>query len=556
MEEYKVLITCLNNNQRKAFSAGTSLLEIYKELDLNLENPPLVAMVNNKVCELSYRVYKPKQIQFIDINNHNGHRAYVHSLAFLLYAALHQVFPLASLRIEHSVSNGYFCLVKNTPAEITKDDVKKIKDRMDDLVRQNIPFVQHEKETEEVIHVFQDQNLEDKVKLLKFAGKVYSTYYTVGKCVGNFYGHLVPSTGYLKVFGLEKYHDGVLLRMPRKEDSNHLEPFYAQPKLMEIFREFSDWNRIMKTQNIGDLNEAYANGNTFDMIKVAEAFHEKKVANIADMIASRNGNVKVVLVSGPSSSGKTTFSKRLSLQLKVAGIQPISLSMDDYFHERDETPLDANGNYDFESIFAIDLELFNQHMTALLDGEEVQIPTFNFAEGKKVFSGKTLQLKENEVLIIEGIHALNPMLSQVIPHENKFQIYVSAITTISIDDHNWIPTSDNRLIRRIVRDYRYRNYTAVDTISRWQSVRNGENKWIYPYQENADVMFNSALIFELAVLKKYAEPILREVPQNVPEYAEAKRLLKFLGLFREIHDRQIPPTSLLREFLGGSSFRY
>lgn len=556
MEEHQVLITCLNNRERKLFKAGTSLLQIYKALDVKLENPPLVALVNNEVCEMAYRVYKPKQIRFVDINDNNGHRAYVHSLGFLLYAALHHVFPLASLRIEHSVSNGYFCLIKNTPAEITTEDVCKIKVAMNDLVHQNIPFVQHEQETEDVIHIFQDHNLEDKVKLLKFAGKVYSIYYTLGKCVGNFYGHLVPSTGYLNVFGLEKYHDGVLLRMPKKSDFQQLEDFHPQPKLMDIFREFSDWNRIMKTQNIGDLNEAYANGNAFDMIKVAEAFHEKKVANIADRIASRNGNVKVVLVSGPSSSGKTTFSKRLALQLMVAGIHPIALSMDDYFHEREETPLDENGHYDFESIYAIDLELFNQHMTALLNGEEVEIPEFDFAEGKKYYKGKTLQLKQKEVLIIEGIHALNPMLSQVIPQANKFQIYVSAITTISIDDHNWIPTSDNRLIRRIVRDYRYRNYSAIDTIRRWQSVRNGEDKWIYPYQENADIMFNSALIFELAVLKKYAEPILREVPQNVPEYAEAKRLLQFLGLFRELHDRQIPPTSLLREFLGGSSFRY
>lgn len=425
-----------------------------------------------------------------------------------------------------------------------------------DLVHQDIPFLQNEMETADVIHLFNTHNLDDKVKLLKFAGKVYSEYYTLGNCVGEFYGHLVPSTAYLNVFGLDKYEDGVLLRMPKKDNPEQIEAFHPQPKLMEIFREFSSWNRIMKTQNIGDLNEACANGNAFDMIKVAEAFHEKKVALIADKIADKNGSAKVILVSGPSSSGKTTFSKRLSLQLKVNGIHPIALSMDDYFHERADTPLDADGNYDFESVYALDLELFNTHMTALLAGEEVEIPEFNFVDGRRYYKGKTVQIKEHEVLIIEGIHALNPVLSQVIPQKNKFQIYVSAITTISIDDHNWIPTSDNRLIRRIVRDFRYRNYSAVDTISRWASVRKGENKWIYPYQENADIMFNSALIFELAVLKHYAEPILREVPQNVPEYAEAKRLLKFLGLFKEIRDEQIPPTSLLREFLGGSSFRY
>lgn len=556
MGEQKVIINCLNNQQIKSFNAGISLFEIYEELDLKMNHPPLVAMVNNKVCELGYRVYKPKQIRFININENDGHRAYVHSLGFLLYAALNRVFPLASLRIEHSVSNGYFCLIKNTPSTVSHEDVERIKQEMHDLVLQNIHFLQHEMETPDVIHVFNTHNLDDKVKLLQFAGKVYSVYYTLGKCVGNFYGHLVPSTGYLKVFGLDKYEDGVLLRMPKKDHPERIEEFHPQPKLMEIFREFSDWNRIMKTQNIGDLNEACSNGNAYDMIKVAEAFHEKKVALIADKIAAKNGSAKVVLVSGPSSSGKTTFSKRLSLQLMVNGIHPIALSMDDYFHERKNTPLDKEGNYDFESVYSLDLELFNQHMVALLAGEEVEIPEFSFVDGKRYYKGQTLKLKEHEVLIIEGIHALNPILSQVIPQKNKFQIYVSAITTISIDDHNWIPTSDNRLIRRIVRDYRYRNYSAVDTISRWGSVRNGENKWIYPFQENADIMFNSALIFELAVLKHYAEPILREVPQNVPEYAEAKRLLKFLGLFREIRDEQIPPTSLLREFLGGSSFRY
>lgn len=554
--EHNVFITCLNSGEKRAFPAGTSLLEIYETLNLKLETPPLVVIVNNEVRELGFRVYKPKHVEFITLAHPAGHRAYVHSLAFLLYAAIRQVYPLASLRIEHSVSNGYYCRIKGTPQELSEKEIETIYLKMKDLAHQNISFVRHEAESEEVIHRFSTQHLKDKVKLLKTTGNVFSEYYTLGNCVDNFYGNLVPSSGYLKHFGLVKYDGGVLLQIPQKLNPSKLEPIEFQPKLMEIFKEYSRWNKIMQVQNVGDLNQACEDGHAFELIKVAEAFHEKKVANIADRIAQRNGDVKLVLVSGPSSSGKTTFSKRLSLQLKVAGIHPIALSMDDYFVERDKTPLDENGQHDFESLYAIDLQLFKQHMHALLDGEEVELPEFSFADGKRYFKGKKMRLKAHDVLIVEGIHALNPILTESIADKNKFRIYVSALTTISIDEHNWIPTSDNRLIRRIVRDYRYRNYSAQDTISRWPSVRKGENKWIYPYQENADAMFNSALLFELAVLKRYAEPILREVRQNCPEYAEARRLLEFLSLIRVIWDKEIPPTSLLREFLGGSSFRY
>ncbi len=556
MEIQQIHIRCLNNDVRMSFPAGTSLLEIYHALDLKMTSPPLVAIVNNKVRELNFRVYKPKQIEYVGIAHPAGHRAYVHSLAFLLNAAVHDLYPRAFIRIEHSVSNGYYCGIKNWPKEPDIEEIEKVLNKMKEIVELDIPFVRHEAETEEVIEIFQQRNLDDKVKLLKTAGQVYSEYYTLGECADNYYGNLVPSSGYLTRFGLTKYNGGVLLQVPQKNNPDLLEEVKPQPKMMEIFTEFSNWNRIMEVQNIGDLNASSTEGQTFDLIKVAEAFHEKKVAYIADRIADNEGVTKLVLVSGPSSSGKTTFSKRLSLQLKVAGIHPIALSMDDYFVNREDTPKDENGDFDFESLYAIDLELFNQHLNALLNGEEVELPEFSFAEGARKFNGKTIRLKEHEVLIVEGIHALNPTLTQSIDPKLKFHIYVSALTTISIDDHNWIPTSDNRLLRRIVRDYRYRGYSAQDTISRWASVRKGENKWIYPYQENADVMFNSALVFELAVLKRYAEPILREVPQNCPEYAEAQRLLEFLSLFRNIRDREIPPTSLLREFLGGSSFRY
>lgn len=551
-----VTVKCLNSNTRKDYPMGTSLIDIFRDQKISLANKPLCALVNNEAKELKFKVFKPKTVEFVDFSHLAGHRAYVRSVAFVLHKAVREMYPKATLRIEHAVSNGYFCKVNGEIETLTPEIIEQIRKRMEEIVEADIPFVRHEEETEKVLQLFEEQGLCDKVKLLKTLGWVYSPYYTLEQTVDYYYGTLVPSTGYIHNFSLVKYHDGALIRIPMRDNPSRLEPVVDMPKLTDIFGEYAKWNGVMKLQNVGDLNEAAGNGKVRDLIKVAEAFHEKKVAHIADLIAERKGQVKIILVSGPSSSGKTTFSKRLSLQLMVAGMHPVGLSLDNYFVDRDKTPLDENGELDFESIHALRLDLFNQHIKELLDGKEVELPQFSFTEGRSFYKGDMMKMEADDVLIIEGIHALNPELTHSIADTFKFKIYVSALTTISLDNHNWIPTSDNRLIRRIIRDYRYRGYSATDTISRWESVRNGEDKWIYPYQENADIMFNSALLFELAVLKRYAEPVLREVRQDNPHYAEAVRLLDFLRYFKSIRDAEIPPTSLIREFLGGSSFRY
>ncbi|MFB6343421.1 nucleoside kinase [Saccharicrinis sp. FJH62] len=556
MKNSLVAVKCLNNSTRKNYPMGTTLIDIFRDLDVKLDNEPLCALVNNEAKELNFRVFKPKTVEFVDFTHLAGHRAFVRSVAFVLHKAVKELYPKSGLRIEHAVSNGYFCKINGEIQELTEEIIAKIKSRMQEIVNADIPFVRHEEETEKVLQLFEEQDLCDKVKLLKTLGWVYSPYYTLEDTVDYYYGTLVPSTGYIHNFSLVKYHDGALIRIPMRTNPDKLEPVVDMPKLTDIFGEYAKWNGVMKLQNVGDLNEAADNGKVRDLIKVAEAFHEKKVAHIADLIAERKDEVKIILVSGPSSSGKTTFSKRLSLQLMVAGINPVGLSLDNYFVDREKTPLDENGQLDFESLYALNLDLFNQQMRDLLDGKEVELPQFSFTEGKSYFRGDKMKMEADDVLIIEGIHGLNPELTRSIDDKFKFKIYVSALTTISLDNHNWIPTSDNRLIRRIIRDNRYRGYSATETISRWESVRSGEDKWIYPYQENANIMFNSALLFELAVLKRYAEPILREVRQDSPHYAEAIRLLDFLRYFKSIRDSEIPPTSLIREFLGGSSFRY
>lgn len=556
MNDTFVTVKCLNNDSRKEYPMGTSLIDIYYDQNISLNNKPLCALVNNEAKELNFKVFKPKTVEFVDFSHLAGHKAYVRSLAFILHKAVKRLYPKASLRIEHAVSNGYFCKINGEVKELTPEVISAVQREMQQIVDADIAFVRHEDETDKVLALFEQQGLCDKVKLLKTLGWVYSPYYTLGACVDYFYGSLVPSTGYIHAFELLPYADGALLRIPQRKNDLKLEPVIHMPKLTDIFREYASWNEILKVSNVGDLNEAASNGKVRDLIKVSEAFHEKKVAQIADMISAKKSDIKIILVSGPSSSGKTTFSKRLSLQLMVSGMHPVALSLDNYFVDRETTPLDEHGELDFESLYALNLELFNSQLQMLLNGDEVELPQFSFTEGKSYFKGDKLKMDKNDVLIIEGIHALNPELTQLIDDKFKFKIYVSALTTISLDNHNWIPTSDNRLIRRIIRDYRYRGYSASDTISRWESVRNGEDKWIYPYQENADVMFNSALLFELAVLKRYAEPVLREVRQDNPYYAEAHRLLNFLRYFIAIHDSEIPPTSLIREFLGGSSFRY
>ena len=551
-------ICCKNNNISKEFPIGSSLLDIYYGFNLNFPYQVVSAKVNNRSEGLNFKVYNNKDIEFLDVRDSSGMRTYVRSLCFVLFKAVSELFPEGKLFVEHPVSKGYFCNLR-IGRPITLEDVTRIKQRMQEIIAENISYHRIECHTAEAVRVFSERGMNDKVRLLETSGSLYTYYYTLGDTVDYYYGNLLPSTGYIKLFDIVKYYDGLLLRIPNKENPDVLEEVVKQEKMLDVFKEYLNWSYIMGLNNAGDFNLALYNAWKKGDEKEAEALQEKKIAQIADTIFHRgeNGNrVKLVLIAGPSSSGKTTFSKRLSIQLMTNGLKPFPISLDNYFVDREETPLDENGNYDYESLYALDLELFNQQLQALLRGEEVELPRFNFSLGKKEYKGDKLKIEDNTILILEGIHALNPELTPHIPAERKFKIYVSALTTISLDDHNWIPTTDNRLLRRIIRDFNYRGYSARETISRWPSVRAGEDKWIFPYQENADVMFNSALLFEFAVLRLHAEPILMGVPRNCPEYCEAYRLLKFIKYFVPVQDKEIPPTSLLREFLGGSSFKY
>lgn len=533
-------------------------MDIYSGFNLDFPYQVVSAKVNNRSEGLNFRVYNNKDVEFLDIRDSSGMRTYVRSLCFILYKAVSELFPEGKLYVEHPVSKGYFCNLRiGRPIEL--EDVAAIKKRMQEIIAEDIPYHRVECHTAEAVRIFSERGMNDKVKLLETSGSLYTYYYTLADTVDYYYGNLLPSTGYIRLFDIVKYYDGLLLRIPNKENPDVLEEVVKQEKMLDVFKEHLRWNYIMGLSNVGDCNLACEKGHATDLINVAEALQEKKIAQIADDIycRSENGNrVKLVLISGPSSSGKTTFSKRLSVQLMTNGLRPYPISLDDYFVDREDTPRDANGNYDYESLYALDLKLFNTQLQALLRGEEVELPRFNFTLGKKEYRGDKLRIDEHTILILEGIHALNPELTTQIPAQSKYKIYVSALTTISLDDHNWIPTTDNRLLRRIIRDYNYRGYSAQETISRWPSVRAGEDKWIFPYQENADVMFNSALLFEFAVLRSHAEPILNSVPRNCQEYAEAYRLLKFIKYFTPVQDKEIPPTSLLREFLGGSSFKY
>jgi len=553
-----IRIYCQNNNISKDFPIGSSLLQIFKGFDLNFQYPVLSAKVNNRSEGLNFRVYNNKDVEFLDYRDLSGMRTYVRSLCFVLCKAVDETFPNGKILLEHPVSKGYFCnLLLGRP--VTPDDVARIKKRMQEIIDENISFHRVECHISEAVRLFTERNMLDKVKLLETSESIYTYYYTLGEYIDYYYGSLLPRTGDIKLFDLVNYYNGLLLRIPSRENPNVLEEVVKQEKMLDVFKEYLRWNDIMDMNNVGDFNVACNEGHATDIINVAEALQEKKIARIADTIYQRGengGKVRLVLISGPSSSGKTTFCKRLSVQLMTNGLKPYSISLDNYFVDREETPVDEKGNYDYESLYALDLKLFNANLRSLLKGEEIEVPTFNFALGKKEYKGNKLRIDSNTILILEGIHALNPELTPLIPPEKKFKIYVSALTTISLDDHNWIPTTDNRLIRRIIRDNNYRGYSARETISRWSSVRAGEDKWIFPYQENADVMFNSALLFELAVLRRFVEPILTLVPRNCEEYAEAYRLLKFIKYFVAIQDKEIPPTSLLREFFGGSSFKY
>lgn len=551
-------IYCKNNNSTREFPEGSSLLDIYNGFNLAMPYGPVSAKVNNKVESLDFRVYYNKDIEFLDITSSSGMRTYVRSLFFILVKAVEELYPQGSISLEHPISKGYFCKL-HIDRTIGLDDVQRIKQKMQEIIAADIPYTRTESHTEEVVRLFEKRGMMDKARLLDTYGQLYSYYYQLGNTVDCYYSSLVPSTGYIRLFDIVKYYDGLLLRIPSRENPTKLEEVVKQEKMLEVFQEYHRWNQILGISTVGDLNVACNEGHATDLINVSEALQEKKIAQIADEITHRDQDgkrVKLVLISGPSSSGKTTFSKRLSIQLMTNGLKPYPISLDDYFVNRNDTPLDENGKHDFESLYAVDLPFFEEQLSTLLNGGEVELPRYNFTTGKREMSGKKLRIDEHMILIIEGIHALNPALTPHIPNENKYKVYVSALTTILLDNHNYIPTTDNRLLRRIIRDYKYRNYSAEETIARWPSVRAGEEKWIFPYQENADAMFNSALLFELAVLKDYVEPVLRKVPNRCPEYSEAHRLLRFLNYFVSVQDKELPPTSLLREFLGGSSFQY
>ena len=556
-------IRCKNNNKTKSFAEGTSLLDVYQEFssELNLPYPVVSAKVNNVSQGLKFRVYQNRDIEFIDASDGSGRRVYARSLCFVLYKAVSDVFPGSKLFIEHPLSRGVYCNCKKKSGEVLTDaDVTRVCQRMQEIIDADMPFRRMEAPLEEAVRVFSERGFFDKVKLLETSGQVYTYYYTLGDTIDYYYGPLVPSAGYLKVWGLERYQDGLLLRVPDKNNPLKLAEKVDQPRTYDVFAEKVHWDVIMHLSNAGDVNKAILKGYASELIQVSEALQEKKIVKIAEEIDARfhreKDPLRLVLITGPSSSGKSTFCKRLSVQLLACGLRPYSFSTDDYFVNRLDTPKLPNGQYDFDNIETVDYKLMGEHLSKLMKGETVEVPEYNFVTGKREFNGKKVKLSNDSVLIIEGIHALNPLLTQQVPDSAKYKIYISALTSISLDDHNWIPTQDNRLLRRIIRDYNKGAFTARETISQWKSVCEAEDQWIFPFQETADVMFNSALNIEFAVLRTHAEVILSSVPKNCPEYAEAHRLLKFIHYFIPISDKEIPPTSIMREFVGGSSFKY
>ena len=549
-----IQIRCKNNKKTLEVPIGSTLYEVYNVFNLKMYFGPVSAKVNNKVEGLDYRVFHNKDVEFLDLYSASGMRAYTRSLFMVLCKAVHDLYPKSKVVIDIPVSNGYYCNI-NIHREVTDSDIENIHRRMQTIVGEALPIQRYEATTEEAISMFRNLGDEAKVKLLESMGSLYTTYYKLDDYVDYYYGAMLTNTSQIKLFGIEKFFDGLLLRVPSSEDPAKLDNLINQDKMFEVFRVHHRWQDILGVRTVGDFNEAVRRGFSNDLINVSEALQEKKISQMAETIANKK-DVKVVLIAGPSSSGKTTFCKRLSVQLLTCGIKPVQISLDDYFVNRVDTPKDETGDYDYESLYALNIPLVNEQFLALFRGEEVQLPSYNFQTGKSEMKGKKLRLNSDNILIVEGIHALNPTLTKDIPDNKKFRIYASALTTILLDDHNYIPTTDNRLIRRIVRDHKYRGCSAQETIRRWPSVRAGEKKWIFPYQENADTMFNTAMLYEVAVLKAQAEAVLEQVPENCNEYAEAYRLRKFLGYFASLPFRSLPPTSLLREFLGGSSFKY
>lgn len=549
-----IQIRCKNNKKSQKVEIGSTLFDIFSAFDLKMTHGPVSARVNNKVEGMHYRVYNSKDVEFLDMTSSSGSRAYTRSLFFVLCKAVQDIYPATDVVIDIPVSNGFYVDIR-LGRPVVDEDVNIIRRRMQEIIDARMPIRRFTVPTEEAVALFQEKGDVEKVKLLKTSGSIYTTYYKIGDYVDYYYGTLLTNTSQLYLFGLEKYYDGMLLRIPSLKNPDVLGEMTRQDKMFEIFKEHHRWQSILGIRTVGDFNQAIDANHSTDIINISEALQEKKIAKIAEEIASRKG-VKLVLLAGPSSSGKTTSCKRLSIQLAVNGLKPLQISLDDYFVDREKTPKDASGEYDYESIYALDLDLINEQFNALFRGEEVELPKYDFQSGKSKKSGNKLKMNDNNVLVVEGIHALNPELTAHIPQEQIFRVYASALTTILLDNHNYIPTTDNRLLRRIIRDYKYRGVSAQETIHRWPSVRAGENKWIFPFQENADAMLNTAMLYELAVIKMQAEPLLQQVPENCEEYAEAYRLLKFLKYFKGIPYNNLPPTSLLREFLGGSSFHY
>ncbi len=550
----KIQIRCKNNKKSQKVEIGSTLFDVFSSFDLKMTHGPVSARVNNKVEGMHYRVYNSKDVEFLDMNSASGSRAYTRTLFFVLCKAVQDIYPNTDVVIDIPVSNGFYVDIR-LGRPVVDEDVNILRRRMQEIIDSKMPIRRFTVPTEVAIALFQEKGDVEKVKLLRTSGSIYTTYYKIGEYVDYYYGTLLTNTSQLYLFGLEKYYDGMLLRIPSVSNPDELGEMTRQDKMFDIFKEHHRWQDILGIRTVGDFNQAIDAGHATDIINISEALQEKKLAKIAEEIASREG-VKLVLLAGPSSSGKTTSCKRLSIQLAVNGLKPLQISLDDYFVDRDKTPKDENGEYDFESIYALNLDLLNEQFNALFRGEEVELPKYDFPSGKSVKSGKKLKLEPNNVLVVEGIHALNPELTAHVPEEQIFRVYASALTTILLDNHNYIPTTDNRLLRRIIRDYKYRGVSAQETIRRWPSVRAGENRWIFPFQENADAMLNTAMLYELSVLKMQAEPLLQQVPENCEEFAEAYRLLKFLKYFKGIPYNNLPPTSLLREFLGGSSFHY
>lgn len=549
-------ITCENTQQDYEIELGTTLRDVKKVVFPENHHHILGALVNNQLQDLQFVVMNPLRINFIDVSSLDGYSIYSRSLIFVLYQAVSELFPKKVLRAEYFISNGIFCRIVNKDLVLTTNVIRQLQDKMQEIITSDNPIIREEIPTDEAVRIFRQRGLKDKANLMETRGKLYTSLYYLNDLPDYFYGTLAPSTGCLKTFGLVPYKDGMLLQLPNRSHPSELLPAIPQDKIYQVFSEYRRWGKILEVTDIGHLNKIVEQSYSGPVIKISEALHEKKISQIADKIKARQKKIKVILIAGPSSSGKTTFGKRLAIQLMVNGIKPVNLSLDNYFVNREDTPRDEKGEYDYEAIDALDIATFTDNILRLTQGEEVEIPKFSFETGQRYYDNEKLKISKNNVIIVEGIHGLNPKLTRLLPPESLFKIFVSALTSISIDNHNLINPTDNRLIRRMVRDYKYRNYSALDTLKRWESVLLGEQKHIIPYQEEADAIFNSALIYELGVLKTQAEPLLREVTEQHPEHSKALRLLKFFSYIRAVPPREIPPTSIIREFLGGSSFKY